>query len=226
MSSGTDIYLKSTETIDCSSPLIRDTAQRLTESCFSEVKKAQDLFYFVRDEIHYNVYMLSTFIEDFRASLVLKRKKGYCVQKAVVLAALLRVAGIPSRLAFARIRNYRRPDELRAQTGVDDLPSHGYTQILLEGKWVSVTPAFDRVLCEKLEVPACDFDGEHDALLSSRDLHGNPYIEYLEKYEPRADLPFEWLHKRLFPIWGNKRPWINETDSKGHVMPLSGYHFL
>ena len=218
-------YIQPTETIDCSHPDIPEVAVIKTRGLSSDPERAKALFYFVRDEIHYNVYMLSTFIEDFRASVVLCRKKGYCVQKAVLLAAFLRAAGIPSRLAFARIRNYRMPGELKRQTGIDCLPSHGYTQVFLHEKWISITPVFDKTLCKKLNVPACDFDGNDDALLAGRDLSGNPYIEYLEKYEPWADLPFEWLHERIFPIWGHKRPWIDGGDSKGHIMPLSGYRF-
>ncbi len=225
MDSTNVIYLRATDTIDCDNTDIRDKTTELTRRCRSDREKAEELFYFVRDGIHYNFYMLSTFLEDFRAGLVLSRKKGYCVQKAILLAALLRAADIPSRLAFASIRNHRMPGELRAQTGIDELPSHGYTQLFLHGKWISVTPAFDKRLCEGLNVPCCDFDGENDAFLSATDLSGNPYIEYLEKYEPEADLPFPWLYGRLFPIWGDKRSWINEGDSRGHVMPLSGYRF-
>ncbi|OPY02966.1 MAG: Transglutaminase-like superfamily protein [Syntrophorhabdus sp. PtaB.Bin047] len=220
-----DIYLRATEIIDSDNDVIRRTAARLVRGLTGEAPRAQALFSFVRDEIHYNVYMLSTFREDFRASIVLERGKGYCVQKAVLLAALARSAGIPSRLAFARIRNHRIPEEYRLQTGIDEFPSHGYTQLFVNGRWMSVTPAFDRGLCERLGVPACDFDGENDAILAPVDLAGNPYVEYIEKYEPHADLPFEWLHGRIFPIWGNKHPWADENASRGHVMPLSGYRF-
>ncbi len=48
--------------------------------------------------------MISAFEEDFKASRVLEWGKGYCVQKAVLLEALARAAGIPSRLAFEKIR--------------------------------------------------------------------------------------------------------------------------
>ncbi len=220
-----EIYLRSTETIDCDNVAIRETAKRLGKDLPTENERARVLFYFVRDEVHYSVYMISTFIEDFRASTVLERGKGYCVQKAVLLAALARAAGIPSRLVFAKIRNHKVPAELRAQTGIDHFPSHGYTQLFLKDRWVSVTPSFDKGLCEKAGVPASDFDGEHDATLSAFDLAGNPYIEYLEKYEPQADLPFEWLCGKVAPIWGRKRPWIDGGDSKGHRMPMSGYRF-
>ncbi len=225
MNIGMQLYLRPTETIDSDNGSIRATAGRLTESLTTEGEKARALFSFVRDEIHYNVYMLSTFIEDFRASATLERKKGYCVQKAVLLAALARAAGIPSRLAFAKIRNHKVPAELKAQTGIDYFPSHGYTQLLVNGRWTSVTPAFDKRLCERIGVPPCDFDGEHDAPLSPVDLAGNLYVEYIEKYEPQADLPFEWLHGKISPIWGKKRPWSGEGDSQGHLMPRSGYRF-
>jgi transglutaminase-like putative cysteine protease len=118
--------------------------------------------------------MISTKFEDFVASTVLAREKGYCVQKAVLLAALARAAGIPSRLVFARIKNHKVPRELVAQTGVDVIPSHGYTQLFLEGRLINVTPAFDRELCERSKVPVVEFDGIHDAILAQYDFLAVP----------------------------------------------------
>jgi transglutaminase-like putative cysteine protease len=168
--------------------------------------------------------MISTYFEDFIASRILEWKKGYCVQKAVLLAALARTIEIPSRLAFAKIRNHKIPKELVSQTGLDILPSHGYTQLFIDGRWVTVTPAFDKGLCERIGVPSVEFDGIHDALLPRYDISGNPYIEYIEKYPPQADLPFEWLKERLLPRWGEKRAWLTEEDAKGYRLP-SGYVF-
>jgi len=217
-------YLSPTKAIDSDNDLIIEKAAQLTSRCGSDPEKARALFYFVRDNIHYNVYMISTFFEDFIAGTVLARGKGYCVQKAVLLAALSRAARIPSRLAFAKIKNHRIPEELVEQTGIRVLPSHGYTQLYINDTWINVTPAFDGELCEKNGVPAVEFDGIHDASLAAEDLAGKPYIEYIEKYEPQADLPFEWLHGRVFPIWGEKHPWLKDEDSRGHIMP-SGYVF-
>ncbi|MBP8625255.1 MAG: transglutaminase domain-containing protein [Syntrophorhabdales bacterium] len=219
-----DLYLRPTRAIDSDNNTILKTAEGLTSYYTDDKEKAVKLFYFVRDEIHYSVYMVSTFFEDFIASTILARKKGYCVQKALLLAALARAVKIPSRLAFARIKNHRAPRELVAQLGTDIFPSHGYTQLFLDNRWVSATPAFDRYLCEQLGVPVVEFDGINDAILSPSDLSGRPYIEYLEKYEPQADLPFEWLRGRLMPIWGEKKSWLTLEDSKGHIMP-SGYVF-
>ena len=208
------IYLHPTEAIDSDNSGIREVAMRLTTALPDPARKSVALFYFVRDEIHYSVYMISTYFGDFKASATLTRRRGYCVQKAVLLAALARAVGIPSRLAFAKIRNQRVPEHLVKQTGMNILPSHGYTQLYLHGTWVSVTPAFDRSLCEKSGLPPAEFDGVHDALLSDTDLYGRPFIEYLEKYEPQRDFPFSWLRERLLPIWGEKHAWLEDADSK------------
>ncbi|MFC1938429.1 transglutaminase domain-containing protein [Chloroflexota bacterium] len=45
-------------------------------------KKAKNLFYFVRDNIRYNLYAPKSLPEHFRASNILSRREGYCVQKA------------------------------------------------------------------------------------------------------------------------------------------------
>ena len=219
-----DEYLRPTKVIDSDNEAIIEKAFQLTLHCGNDREKTAALFYFVRDSIHYSVYMISTRFEDFVASTVLARGKGYCVQKAVLLAAVARAVDIPSRLIFARIKNHMVPQELIAQTGLDVFPSHGYTQLFLEERWVSVTPAFDRDLCEKNGVPAVEFDGIHDAPLAAQDFAGNPYIEYIEKYESQADLPFEWLRGKLVPIWGEKHSWLKNEDSRGHIMP-SGYVF-
>ena len=63
------------------------------------------LFYAVRDGIRYDPYRMSTRQEDYTASRVLAAGEGFCVQKAVLLAALSRAVGVPCRLRFAVVRN-------------------------------------------------------------------------------------------------------------------------
>src|SRR4030042_4087714 len=102
-----EFYLKPTKAIDSDHEVIRVTAAELTRGGVVEAEKAVTLFHFVGDTIRFNAYMVSACFEDFVASKVLERGKGYCVQKAVLLAALGRAARIPSRLYFARIRNHK-----------------------------------------------------------------------------------------------------------------------
>lgn len=206
-------YLKPTKTLDCDQAEILALAAELTAGCDSPTGQAVRLFYHVRDAIPYSLYMISVFKEDFRASRVLSWGKGYCVQKAVLLATLGRAAGIPSRLAFARIRNHKVPAKIVQLTGTNIFPRHGYTQFFLDGRWMSVAPTFDKGLCAKIGVPTVEWDGVNDAILPERDLEGGPYIEYVEKFGPYADLPFEWIVTETSKGVGNdKRPWLSRAD--------------
>lgn len=206
-------YLKPTETIDCDNEHIFAKAHELTLGCTSPREKAVKLFLFVRDAIPYNLYMISVFKEDFIASRILEWGKGYCVQKAVLLTALARTSGIPSRLAFARIRNHKAPEKIVRFTGTNIFPRHGYTQFSLENAWLSVAPTFDSALCQKSGVPVVQWDGHADAILPGEDLQGGKYIEYIEKFGAYADLPFDWIVAETSKNVGkNKRPWISRED--------------
>ncbi|MCK5212704.1 MAG: transglutaminase domain-containing protein [Dehalococcoidia bacterium] len=203
-------YLHPTDVIDSESAAIVRKTTELTQGCSTDAEKARKLFYFVRDEIPYSVYMISMFKEDFVASTVLEREKGYCVQKAVLLTALSRAAGIPSRLRFAAIRNHRTPARFVEKIGTNVFSRHGYNQLLLDGRWVSMAATFDKVLCEKNGLTVVEFDGVNDAILPPFDIEGNPYIEYVEKFGPEADLPLSWIVSAISRVWGeDKRPWLS-----------------
>ena len=58
-------YLRPTYNIDSDHESIIATAKRLTEGCSDNREKAVKLFYFVRDSIHYNVFMISAFKDAF-----------------------------------------------------------------------------------------------------------------------------------------------------------------
>lgn len=207
-------YLVPTQTIDCDNDKIKETARELTSGCATKNEMAVKLFYFVRDSIPYSLYMISVFKEDFTASKILQWGKGYCVQKAVLLAALGRAAGIPTRLVFARIRNHKVPENIVRMTGTNIFPRHGYTQFFLDDRWVSVAPTFDKGLCGKIGAPRVEWDGSSDAVLPEKDLSGGKYIEYVEKFEPQKDLPFEWIVNETSKTVGkDKRPWLTRQDN-------------
>jgi hypothetical protein len=77
---------------------------------------------------------------------------------------------------------------------------HGYTEFLLENKWVKATPAFNATLCERFDVEPLEFDGRSDALLQQSDRKGNRYMEYLRDRGHFDDLPLEDL-RRAFEEW-------------------------
>lgn len=208
--------LRATLTIESGHPAILACAARVTGSCTGDREKLARLFTFVRDSIRYNLFMISAFEEDFRASRVLEWGKGYCVQKAVLLASLARAAGIPGRLAFAKIKNHRTPGHIVQTIGSNVFPRHGYNQFFCEGRWVSAVAAFDRDLCESNGLPTVEFDGTADAVLPEKDLQGRPYVEYIEKYPPAADLPFPWIVPVISARFGpDKRPSLSRPADKG-----------
>jgi transglutaminase-like putative cysteine protease len=206
-------YLRPTYAIDADNERIIEMATKLTRGCASDEEKAVRLFYFVRDDIQYNISMISVFVEDFVASRILGWGKGYCVQKAVLLAALGRAAAIPSRLAFAKIRNHKVPEHIYQMMGTNVFPRHGYNQFFLNGRWLSAAATFDARLCKKNGLPTVEFDARSDAVLPEKDLKGEPYIEYVEKFPPTEDLPFHWIAERISRIVGSdKRPWLNKSE--------------
>jgi len=216
-------YLRATSTIEAEHEKIIETVTSVTRGCVSDEEKAVGLFYFVRDSIRYNIYMISVFIEDFKASRILEWGKAYCVQKAVLLTALGRAAGIPSRLVFAKIRNHKIPDHVFQMYKINIFPRHGYNQFFLNGKWVSAAATFDKVLCEKNGLPTVEFDGKRDAILPEKDLKGAPYIEYIEKFPPKEDLPFDWIKQRISQFVGtDKRPWLNRAQERSMTRASQG----
>ena len=190
-------YLKPTFFIDCDSSLIKEKAQELTEGREEDLEKAKSLFYFVRDEICYNPYLPKYLREHFRASNILTKGQGYCVQKAVLLVALARAAGISSRLGFAMIRNNLMPHKLYQVMRTDIFPWHGYAELYLKGKWVKATPAFDLRMCQENNIIPVEFDGHSDAMSHLYNRQGKLHIEYLMDRGPFNDVPLDQIRKAL-----------------------------
>jgi len=182
------IYLTPTYYIDCDAPSISLVSRKLcTPDCH---KTAKALFYFVRDEIIYNPYSLFYRPEHYPASRTLEKGEGFCIQKAVLLAALARACDIPARLVFADITNHLMPPKLWDMMRTN-LFYHGYTELYLNGLWIKVTPTFDRGMCERLNLMPVEFDGYHAATFHSHDREGRLHIAYTRDHGHCADLPFQ-----------------------------------
>jgi transglutaminase-like putative cysteine protease len=190
-------YLQPTFTFDSDSEPIREQALQLTEGLADPVEKAKALFYFVRDGISYNLYVKKHLPEHFQASSTLLRGKGYCVQKAVLLVALARAAGIPARLGCAKIRNHLVPQKVLDILKSNVFPWHGYAELYLDGKWVKATPAFDLKMCQDNKLVPVEFDGRSNAMFPRYSQEGKPHIEYLLDRGPYDDIPLEEIRKAL-----------------------------
>lgn len=189
----TDADLAPTSFLDSTHPDVVAFAERVTAGAQSDAERARRLFAAVRDEIRYDPYTLPTGPEEYRASHVLRAGKAFCVPKAVVLAAAARTAGIPSRLAFADVRNHLQTERLREQMGTDLFVWHGYATLWIDGAWRKASPAFNRELCERFGVEPLDFDGSSDALLHQFSGDGSRYMEYVTDHGMFEDLPLDLL---------------------------------
>jgi transglutaminase-like putative cysteine protease len=198
-----EIYLKPTPVIDCNAPPVREKAQNLTADKENDVEKAKALFYFVRDEIKYNPYVLHNLAEHNKASVTLNREEGYCVQKAILLAALARGAAIPTRLGFADIRNHIVPQKLlELMHGSNLFIYHGYCELYIGQKWVKATPAFDLEMCQTHHIIPVEFDGKNNATFHRNNQEGKLHIEYVHDYGPYPDLPLEEMLEARVKVYG------------------------
>jgi transglutaminase-like putative cysteine protease len=157
----------------------------------SAVDRAVSLFYAVRDGVRYDPYVIERTPDSYRASYVLARGRGFCVQKAVLLAAAARCAGIAARPGFADVRNHLTTPQLkRLMSGSNLFVYHGYVALWLHERWIKATPAFNLSLCRKFHVLPLDFDGRHDTLFHPYDAEGRKHMEYITEHGCFSDLPF------------------------------------
>lgn len=198
------VYLQPTYFIDSDHPAIIDFARSAVASATDDTARAIGIFYAVRDQIRYDPYCINLERKKFRASAVLEKKAGYCVEKALLLAAAARSLGIPGRLRFADVRNHLSTARLRQIMQTDLFIYHGYTELFSEGCWVKATPTFNLSLCERFGVKPLEFDGKHDAIFHEFDRQGHRHMEYVHDHGPFADLPYETImesFRRHYPMY-------------------------
>ncbi len=188
-------YKSPTSFLDSDSPEVCRFADEKAGRAAEPAEQAKNLFYEVRDCIRYNPYNISLTPRGLKASTTLKTGCGWCVAKAVLLAACCRSLGIPAGLGFADIRNPLANKNLLEQMKTHVFYWHGYTSICLGGRWVKATPAFNIELCRKFSLKPVEFDGKSDALFHSRDLKGNRHIDYLNYRGEFSDVPLDEIIK-------------------------------
>ena len=150
--------------------------------------------------------------EHYRASAILERGEGYCVQKAVLLAALVRATGIPSRLRYADIRNHILPKKATEAFGTNLLVYHAYDEFYIDGRWVKAAAAFDIEMCQENRILPVEFDGKNDALLHSHNQDGKLHIEYVHDYGHYQDVPLDEILDARNRAYGVERvEWFKRT---------------
>ncbi len=187
--------LAPTRIVDSDHSVVRAFAESRTSGCGSDTERAVALYYAVRDEIRYDPYGAAITPETLCASATLELGRGWCVSKAVLLAAACRAVGIPARLGFADVVNHLSTARMRENMKTDVFYWHGYTSIHLpdEQGWVKATPAFNIELCEKFGLLPLEFDGKDDSLFHPFDREGHKHMEYLNERGEFDDVPLDDL---------------------------------
>jgi len=204
--------LAPTPIIDSAHPAVIAYAREAAGGAAGARERAVRLYRAVRDDVVYDPYGLGLDVAGMRASATLARKRGWCVAKAVLLAACARAEGIPARLGFADVRNHLSTEKLRAAMGTDVFVFHGNTELHIEGRWVKATPAFNKELCAKFGVEPLEWDGVHDSLLQAYDGAQRTFMEYVRDRGSYHDVPLDEIlaafrehYPTMFPDAGGRK---------------------
>ncbi len=186
------VYLSAAEYIDSDHPAIKAFVAKTVTPDMPPADKARR-FYLAAREIRYDPDLDFSDPEVYRASSVLQAGYGYCVGKAALYAALCRAAGVPARVGFADVTNHLSSERLHEKMGTNYFAWHGFTEVLLGGRWLKASPTFNSTLCVRFGVPPLDFDGSSDALLQAYGGDGRTFMRYEVMHGAFHDVPVKFL---------------------------------
>ncbi len=210
--------LQPTKFVDSDHPEVMAYAKQVVGTEADPKQQAIKLYYAIRDGFRYDPYHIDLSEEGLKASTMLARGSGYCVEKANLLAATARALGIPSRFGFADVKNHFTSEKLTAALRSDIFAFHGFTELYLDGKWVKATPAFNKGLCEKMGVAPLEFNGEEDSIFQPFSADGSQFMEYVHDHGLFNDIPREYFIETLrkhYPHMFEEKLVIKEEDEEG-----------
>jgi transglutaminase-like putative cysteine protease len=205
-------YLEETAFCDYGNPAVRSLAQGVDAAGKSPEEVAKAAFLLVREKIVFGFDLWQV-----KASATVQKGYGMCSNKALVLAAVLRHHGIPSRLAYVPMKR-QGLDPAWGSMGfmMSKVLNHVIAEVYLDEKWIPVDLTLDQKTYERLFAPAgvawgIDWDGSTPCLIFKEALMG-PVVSYTvidEALEGNAGnsappkLMGEWmmgyLNKRMWP---------------------------
>lgn len=168
------------------------------------LEQAISLYYAVRDGFRYDPYRIDLSPDGIRASSVIAKGYGWCVPKAALLAAASRAAGIPARVGYADVRNHLSTARMREMISDGLYIWHGYTDLLLEDRWVKATPAFNIELCQRFGLLPLEFDGRSDSIHHPFDASGQRHMEYVNQRGAFDEVPLDRIRSDFelaYPRW-------------------------
>ncbi len=137
-------YLRSSTMLDLNDGRIKKLARRAVRGAKSPADKADALRKFVTDYVEDK----SLDVGFASASEVARNKSGDCTEHGVLLAALARAAGLPSRGVSGIIQI---PSGM-GQPGKSAFGYHMWTQVNIGGQWVDIDAAMRQTDCDPTHV--------------------------------------------------------------------------
>lgn len=189
--------LQETDFFDLSHDVVKDFVKQHLDKQLSEKELAIKLYLAVRDGWRYDAYDYHTSPEGLKASAIMQRDHGHCLDKSIILISCYRAVGLPARLHLAKVKNHIAAERLVERYGTDQMAPHGYVEVFVDGRWVACTPAFNKTLCEMLKVEVLEFDGENDSIFQAFDNESGKFMEYLDDYGSFADFPYDFVIETL-----------------------------
>lgn len=195
-------YLQPGKFVDSDHPaVIAYAKQHATGN--SERERAVSLYYAIRDGVRYNPFQNFMHDDAYRGSVCLARGEGWCVPKAALMAACARVAGIAARVGYADVKNHLTSPQLTERMGTDLFVFHGYAELLLGGKWVKATPAFNLSMCTRFRVKPLEFDGTTDSIFHAFDEDERRHMEYVRDHGFFTDVPAATIKQAFSETYPN-----------------------
>jgi hypothetical protein len=194
--------LRATPFIDAGHPSITGLVDGLGVRELPPVDRARMLFEYVKREVRYE-FSAKLVADEYVASNVLAQGRGFCVQKAVLLAALGRAAGIPTALVLSDMRDHTLPRWVAEALTTDVMHHHGLDAFYLDGQWWKVDASLSPDVTERKGYRDVAFAGNGDALLPETTLAGAPHAEYLTFHGAYDDLPFAQMLEAFGRAYAN-----------------------
>ncbi len=190
-------YLQSTYFFDYEDKVIQELIAEFNRDTLSDKERTIGIYTKVRDDWRYDPYSISIAKEKYKSSFLAEKTTGNCVEKSVILIACLRAMKIPARLHLGKVKNHIAVERLIEKFGTNELTPHGMVNVFLDGKWLKLSPAFNKTLCEKFNVEPLEFDGENSSFLQQFNSEGTKFMEYLEDYGFFEDVPLAFMVDNL-----------------------------
>ena len=207
-----EAYLGETVFCDYRNPAVRSLAEEVPAEGKSHEELAKAAFLLLRDKIAFGFDLWQV-----KASATVRKGYGMCSNKALAFVAVLRHHGIPSRLAYVRMkRDGLNPAWGRMGIMMSKALNHVIAEVCLDGKWVPVDLTLDQKTYASLFAPTgvtwgIDWDGSTPCLLFQEHLLG-PVVSYTvvdealqedagNRAPPKAlgEWTMGYLNKRMWP---------------------------